>query len=68
MNSYYHDDNLLMTVVNLFAAGTDSTSSTIRFGLLLMAKYPKIQGKEHKYFMKHLLIKILFLQDLASHL
>ncbi|XP_045885700.1 cytochrome P450 2K1-like [Micropterus dolomieu] len=45
MNSYYHDDNLLMTVVNLFAAGTDSTSSTIRFGLLLMAKYPKIQDQ-----------------------
>lgn len=48
MNSHYNEDNLLVTVVNLFTAGTDTTSSTIRYGLLLMAKYPKIQGKEHK--------------------
>uniref|UniRef100_UPI0037E866A0 cytochrome P450 2K1-like n=1 Tax=Semicossyphus pulcher TaxID=241346 RepID=UPI0037E866A0 len=43
MNSHYYEDNLLVTVVNLFAAGTDTTASTLRYGLLLMAKYPKIQ-------------------------
>nr|XP_046270083.1 cytochrome P450 2K1-like [Scatophagus argus] len=42
-NSHYDDDNLLITIVNLFTAGTDTTSSTIRYGLLLMAKHPKIQ-------------------------
>uniref|UniRef100_A0A3Q3GP79 Uncharacterized protein n=1 Tax=Labrus bergylta TaxID=56723 RepID=A0A3Q3GP79_9LABR len=47
MNSHYHDDNLLVTVSNLFSAGTDTTSSSIRYGLLLMAKNPTIQGKEH---------------------
>uniref|UniRef100_A0A3Q3GRX0 Uncharacterized protein n=1 Tax=Labrus bergylta TaxID=56723 RepID=A0A3Q3GRX0_9LABR len=36
MNSHYHDDNLLVTVSNLFSAGTDTTSSSIRYGLLLM--------------------------------
>lgn len=48
MNSYYNEDNLLVTVVNLFTAGTEATSSTIRYGLLLMAKYPEIQGREQR--------------------
>ncbi|XP_071329705.1 cytochrome P450 2K1-like [Trachinotus anak] len=45
MNSHYHEDNLQVSVVNLFAAGTDTTSSTLRYGLLLMAKYPEIQDQ-----------------------
>ncbi|KAM6965913.1 cytochrome P450 2K1-like [Tautogolabrus adspersus] len=45
MNSHYHEDNLLMTVVNLFTAGTDTTSATIRYGLRFMAKYPEIQDQ-----------------------
>ncbi|XP_020502845.1 cytochrome P450 2K1-like [Labrus bergylta] len=45
INSHYHEDNLLETVLNLFAAGTDTTSATVRYGLLLMAKYPKIQDQ-----------------------
>ncbi|XP_048847068.1 cytochrome P450 2K1-like isoform X2 [Brienomyrus brachyistius] len=40
---YYHENNLIITVTNLFAAGTDSTVNTLRWGLLLMAKYPHIQ-------------------------
>ncbi|XP_071752074.2 cytochrome P450 2K4-like isoform X2 [Centroberyx gerrardi] len=45
MNSHYHEDNLLVTIANLFTAGTDTTSTTIRYGLLFMAKYPKIQDQ-----------------------
>ncbi|XP_026174580.1 cytochrome P450 2K1-like [Mastacembelus armatus] len=41
--SHFHDANLLMTVLNLFAAGTDTTATTLRWALLLMVKYPKIQ-------------------------
>uniref|UniRef100_A0AAZ1XQE9 Uncharacterized protein n=1 Tax=Oreochromis aureus TaxID=47969 RepID=A0AAZ1XQE9_OREAU len=37
-------ENLTFTVSNLFAAGTDTTAATLRWGLLLMAKYPHIQG------------------------
>ncbi|XP_062266922.1 cytochrome P450 2K1-like [Platichthys flesus] len=44
-NSHYHDKNLMMTVLNLFAAGTDTTATTLRWGLLLIAKYPKIQDQ-----------------------
>ncbi|KAK2855891.1 hypothetical protein Q5P01_004626 [Channa striata] len=44
-NSNFHDENLMMTVKNLFVAGTETTATTIRWGLLLMAKYPKIQDR-----------------------
>ncbi|XP_041814106.1 cytochrome P450 2K1-like [Chelmon rostratus] len=45
INSHFHNDNLMMTVLNLFAAGTDTTATTLRWALLLMAKYPKIQDQ-----------------------
>uniref|UniRef100_A0A8C5E7U8 Cytochrome P450 2K1-like n=1 Tax=Gouania willdenowi TaxID=441366 RepID=A0A8C5E7U8_GOUWI len=44
-NSHFHDENLMMTVINLFGGATDTTSATLRWGLLYMAKYPKIQDK-----------------------
>ncbi|XP_061668847.1 cytochrome P450 2K1-like [Syngnathoides biaculeatus] len=47
-NSYFHDENLMWTVQNLFAAGTDTTAATLRWSLLLMAKYPDIQEKVHE--------------------
>ncbi|OCT81371.1 hypothetical protein XELAEV_18028190mg [Xenopus laevis] len=40
---YFHDDNLTTLVSNLFAAGMETTSNTLRWGLLLMMKYPEIQ-------------------------
>ncbi|XP_026180297.1 cytochrome P450 2K1-like [Mastacembelus armatus] len=44
-NLHYHDDNLLYSVMNLIAAGSDTTGSTIQWCLLFMAKYPHIQDK-----------------------
>uniref|UniRef100_A0A3Q2PJ91 Cytochrome P450 2K1 n=1 Tax=Fundulus heteroclitus TaxID=8078 RepID=A0A3Q2PJ91_FUNHE len=44
-DSHYHNDNLLVTVMNLFSAGTETTSTTLRWALLFMAKYPKIQDQ-----------------------
>ncbi|XP_041661305.1 cytochrome P450 2K1-like [Cheilinus undulatus] len=44
-SSHFHDENLLMTVSNLFSAGTDTTAITLRWALLFMARYPEIQDQ-----------------------
>uniref|UniRef100_A0A3B4T5V1 Cytochrome P450 2G1-like n=1 Tax=Seriola dumerili TaxID=41447 RepID=A0A3B4T5V1_SERDU len=41
----FHYDNLVSTVMNLFLAGTETTSSTIRYALSVLIKYPDIQEK-----------------------
>ncbi|KAG7264018.1 hypothetical protein CRUP_011347 [Coryphaenoides rupestris] len=45
INTYYNRENLISSVANLFNAGTDTTATTLRWGLLLIAKYPQIQGQ-----------------------
>ncbi|MGH0133966.1 UNVERIFIED_CONTAM: hypothetical protein FKN15_062716 [Acipenser sinensis] len=35
-NNYFHEDNMAITSANLFAAGTETTSTTLRWGLLLI--------------------------------
>ncbi|XP_077069889.1 cytochrome P450 2K1-like [Siphateles boraxobius] len=47
-DTHFHLENLLGTVGNLFAAGTDTTGTTLRWGLMLMAKYPHIQYRVHE--------------------
>lgn len=42
---HFHEDNLVFTVMNLFAAGTDTSATTLRWGLVLMAKHPQIQSQ-----------------------
>ncbi|XP_056608081.1 cytochrome P450 2K1-like [Triplophysa dalaica] len=44
-DSYFHEENLLTSVINLFVAGTDTTGTTLRWGLMIMAKYPHIQDR-----------------------
>ncbi|KAL3053724.1 hypothetical protein OYC64_006114 [Pagothenia borchgrevinki] len=44
-DSHYNDENLAYSVINLFAAGTDTTANTLQWSLLFMAKYPQFQDK-----------------------
>lgn len=41
----FTEENLMHCVVDLFGAGTETTSNTLRWALLFMVKYPDVQGK-----------------------
>uniref|UniRef100_F7B9G7 Cytochrome P450 2J2-like n=1 Tax=Monodelphis domestica TaxID=13616 RepID=F7B9G7_MONDO len=45
ISSNLKENNLVSCTLDLFFAGTESTSTTLRWALLYMAFYPEIQGK-----------------------
>ncbi|KAM9070684.1 cytochrome P450 2C23-like isoform 2-T2 [Sarcophilus harrisii] len=47
-HSEFHLENLTVIGTNLFAGGTETTSNTLRYGLLLMLKHPEVQAKIHE--------------------
>ncbi|KAK2885269.1 hypothetical protein Q8A67_016106 [Cirrhinus molitorella] len=43
-DSTFHEDNMIMSVSDLFFAGTDTTTTTIRWGLVFLIQNPDVQG------------------------
>ncbi|XP_063794657.1 cytochrome P450 2G1-like [Pseudophryne corroboree] len=44
----FHMENLVSSTLNLFTAGTETVSTTLRYGCLVLLKYQDIQGKIQK--------------------
>ncbi|XP_076987892.1 cytochrome P450 2B4-like [Tamandua tetradactyla] len=47
-DSEFHHRNLILTGLSLFFGGTETTSTTIRYGFLIFLKYPQVAEKVYK--------------------
>ncbi|KAF5889947.1 cytochrome P450 2B4-like, partial [Clarias magur] len=47
-DSTFHEKNLLMSTADLFLGGTETTATTLRWGLIFMMNHPEIQDRCHE--------------------
>uniref|UniRef100_H3AF76 Cytochrome P450 family 2 subfamily D member 6/pseudo n=1 Tax=Latimeria chalumnae TaxID=7897 RepID=H3AF76_LATCH len=47
-DSSFNEGNLIFTTLDMFLAGTETTTTTLRWALLYMVLYPDIQAKVHE--------------------
>ncbi|NP_001186898.2 cytochrome P450 2AA6 [Danio rerio] len=47
-DSTFHEDNMVMAVGDLFLAGSDTTATTIRWGLIYLTQNPDVQERCHE--------------------
>ncbi|XP_072552347.1 cytochrome P450 2B4-like [Salminus brasiliensis] len=47
-DSTFHDDNMLKSTTDLFVAGTETTATTLRWGLIYMMDHPDVQERCHE--------------------
>ncbi|XP_040212688.1 cytochrome P450 2K1-like [Rana temporaria] len=52
--TYFDDEDMVFSVLDLFSAGTETTATTLRWGILLMMKYPEIQKKIQEEIRTHI--------------
>ncbi|KAM4696313.1 cytochrome P450 2C19-like [Rhinophrynus dorsalis] len=46
--SEFHIKNAIHTTFDLFGAGTETVSTTLRYGLMLLLKHPEVEERVHK--------------------
>ncbi|XP_002121515.4 cytochrome P450 2B19-like [Ciona intestinalis] len=47
-DSWFHEESLILCVIDLFFAGTETSTSTVMWAMVVLINFPEIQEKLHK--------------------